>query len=245
MPGSGGKSAAGGRPAMGGSPGEPVPSDCEAMDAKPSGSRCARIAGYRFNGQLCEGIACECVGRDCERTFATMEECDRAYDGCYADKGFPRYCSQHLDCALYQRTCCSSCGVPQADTFLALRLGALSPAQAMICLGQPGAGCPECESGSNPSVYAACIDGQCSVVDVTEYAACDGPSDCSIVTKDCCDCGGDFTPSGVMAVGPSFVRPERCDGVGCDGCIPPIPGNVAATCDANLGVCRTLEMALD
>lgn len=210
---------------------------CAPMDAKASGARCAGIAGYRWNGQLCEGIACACVGSDCDRVFATMEECDRAHDGCYAAQGLLRRCTRHSDCSLLQRTCCATCGTPPADVYLALGRGAISPVEAQSCLGDASAGCPECEAGSNPSVYAACIDAQCSVIDVSEYASCLIDTDCRLVSKDCCDCGGDFSEWGIMSVNYSYVRPERCDGVGCDGCVPQDPSNIHARCDSERGVC--------
>src|SRR5215216_2648771 len=40
-----------------GAGGAAYPTGCEAMDAKASGARCASLAGYRWNGQLCEAIA--------------------------------------------------------------------------------------------------------------------------------------------------------------------------------------------
>jgi hypothetical protein len=223
-----------------GAAGAPSSSGCQPMDAKASGARCAGTVGYRYNGQLCEGIACSCVGSDCDRIFATMEECDRAHDGCYAAQGILRRCTRHSDCSLVQRTCCPPCGTPPADAYLALGYDALSPEAAMICLGDPGAACPECESGSNPSVYAACIDAQCSVVDVTEFASCLIDTDCRLVSKDCCDCGGDFRHSGVMAVNYSYKRPARCDGVGCDDCVPVGPSNTYAVCLTDRGICGVI-----
>jgi hypothetical protein len=207
------------------------------MDAKASGARCAAIAGYRYNGELCEGIACSCVGSDCDRVFASMEECDRAHDGCYAARGLLRHCAQHSDCSLVPRTCCPGCGLPTADSYLALGRDALSPVEAMTCLGDRGASCPECESGVNPSAYAACIDAQCSVVDVTGFASCLINTDCRLVSKDCCDCGGDFSEWGVMSVNYSYARPPGCDGVGCGGCIPSNPANVYAVCLKDRNVC--------
>jgi hypothetical protein len=207
------------------------------MDAKASGARCAGIAGYRWNGQLCEAIACSCVGRDCDRVFPSMDECDRSHDNCYAAHGLLRQCARHSDCSLLPRTCCPGCGLPTADSYLALARGSLSPVEAMTCLGDPIAGCPECESGANPSVYAACIDARCSVVDVTAFASCLIDTDCRLVSKDCCDCGGDFSEWGIMSVNYAYVRPQRCDGVGCDECVPTHPLNTFAICEADRNVC--------
>jgi hypothetical protein len=220
-----------------GAAGAPYFSGCQPMDAKASGARCAGIAGYRWNGELCEGIACSCVGSDCHRVFATMEECDRAHDSCYTALGLLRHCAKHSDCSLVQRTCCPACGVPAADSYLALGRGARSPVEAMTCLGDRSAACVECESGTNASVYAACIDAQCSVVDVAEFASCLIDTDCRFVSKDCCDCGGDFSQWGLMSVNYSYVRPQRCDGVGCDDCVPNDPLDLYAVCLTDRNVC--------
>ena len=220
-----------------GAAGAPYSMGCEPMDAKASGARCAGIAGHRWNGELCEGIACSCVGSDCGRVLDTMEDCDRAYTGCYAARGLLRKCAKHSDCSLVQRTCCPACAVPRADAYLALGRGGLSPVEAMTCLGDPSGDCLDCESGSNPSVYAACVDGQCSVVDVAEFGSCLIDTDCRLVSKDCCDCGGDFSEWGVMSVNYSYVRPQRCDGVGCDACIPRDPLNTFAMCLTDRSTC--------
>jgi hypothetical protein len=232
------KQAGGDPPASSaGASGAPEPGRCQAMDARASGAPCAGTAGYRWSGQLCEGIACSCVGSDCDRIFATMEECDRAHDPCYAAQGVLRHCIGHSDCSLVQRTCCPTCGSPPADAYMAVGREGLSPVEAMSCLGDSSAGCPECESGTNPSVYAACIDAQCSVVDVSEFGSCLIDTDCRLVSKDCCDCGGDFSDWGVMSVNYSYDRPERCNGVGCDGCVPDDPLNIYAVCKTEHGVC--------
>lgn len=225
--------------ASGGS-GPMPPAACAAMAARSSGDDCAGIAGYRYNGQLCEAVVCSCVGSDCGRLFGTMEDCDRAHRDCYAEQGLTRACERHSHCALSPRTCCFPCGTPVADAYIALRFDATSPQSAGLCLGDPDAGCPECEQGKNPSVHAACIDGECSVVDVTASAACQMHEDCQLVTKDCCDCGGDFSQWGVMSVNDSYVRPERCDGVGCDGCVPEPPTEFGPRCDSERGVCSII-----
>jgi hypothetical protein len=169
-----------------------------------------------------------------------MEACDRAHQDCYVDDGLRRDCREHSDCVLVPRTCCTPCVPPSADAHLALRFDANSPQSLGLCLGDPEGDCPECEQGSNPAVYAACIDAQCSVVDVSASAACRFDEECRLVTKDCCDCGGDFSRWGVMSVNDSYVRPERCDGVGCDGCVPEPPNQFAPYCDSERGICSII-----
>ncbi len=48
---------------------------CPAQDAEGEGP-CDLFLGYRWNGEVCEGISgCTCVGADCGDLFSTLEEC--------------------------------------------------------------------------------------------------------------------------------------------------------------------------
>ena len=57
-------------------------SSCAPMDASGVGP-CAAFFGYAWNGSACVGLSgCSCAGMDCASTFATPEDCARAYAGC-------------------------------------------------------------------------------------------------------------------------------------------------------------------
>lgn len=70
------------------------------------------------------------------------------------------------------------------------------------------------------------------MLDVGDAARCDSAADCRVRTKDCCECNGDVTPSGLMAVNTTFTAPAGCDGF-CDECIADYPDGVTALCDEN------------
>jgi hypothetical protein len=207
------------------------------LDAQSDGTRCATIAGYTWRSELCEPVYCGCTGSDCGRLFATMTACDLAYQACYSSRGLQQSCYTHADCALVSRTCCPSCGQASADGELALNVDSKTPAEAGLC--EPELSCPDCASFPNPQLYAVCLDG-CRAVDVGEQAACESDVDCRLTSKDCCDCGGDFSPAGVMAVGRGYTKPEHCAGIGCDECVPSDPPGLRAVCDA--GACAVREV---
>lgn len=223
--------------AAGSGPG-PVSNDpCRPFDAATGASNCGAVVGYTWNGQMCEAVYCSCQGSECDRLFESADACDRAHRDCYAESGVTRQCVTHADCALQFRTCCWPCGVPGNDSYIATRLDSPDLNDAGICLGTPNGGCPDCVSLQNPAIYPACIDGECSVLDLTEQAECASDQDCRVSTKDCCACGGDFSSSGAIAVNQSFTSPDYCDGPTCDPCVPSTEG-VTATCNLTLGWCE-------
>lgn len=231
--GAGGGDAGMGAQSSGGS--SLLPDMCIPMDAQSDGTRCADIAGYTWLGELCQPVYCGCAGSDCERLFPTMAACDRAYQACYARTGLQQSCGAHAECGLVSRTCCPACGEAGADDQLSLNVESKSLFEAGLCDALQG--CPDCVSLPNPLLYAACIDTQCTVVDVGEQAACETDDDCRLTSKDCCDCGGDFGPDGVMAVGRGYSKPEHCAGVACDECLPSDPPGLFARCDPDRSVC--------
>lgn len=236
--GAGGSDAGGGAQSSGGS--SLLPDPCVPLDAQSDGTRCAAIAGYTWLGELCQPVYCGCAGSDCNRLFPTMAACDRAYQVCYAQTGLQQSCGAHAECALVSRSCCPACGEASADGQLSLNVASKTLFQAGLC--DPMLGCPDCVSLANPLLYAACIDAQCTVVDVGEQAQCETDADCRLTSKDCCDCGGDFGPDGVMAVGPGYRKPGHCAGVGCDECLPADPPGLRATCDTGRGACVISEV---
>jgi hypothetical protein len=235
----GGATSQGASAGQGGSSLLPIPEACLPMDAQSDGTECGWVPGYTWLGALCEPIICGCTGADCNQLFETMEACDRAHDICYERAGITRTCTSHAECRLTPRDCCPGCGELRADLLLGVRVDASTPREASLCR-DPSDICVDCDFSLSPTHYPACIDGICSVVDVSEFASCLIDTDCRLVSKDCCDCGGDFSQWGVMAVNYSYARPQRCDGVGCDDCAPDAPSNIYATCLTDRGVCGVL-----
>jgi hypothetical protein len=212
------------------------------MDAHDGQANCGAVVGYSFNGRVCTPISCACEGSDCEQLFASIEDCDRAYAECYQKHGVTRSCDAHADCGLQARTCCASCGPPELDSLIAVNGQSLGMKDAGLCWGDPAADCGKCVQAANPTVYSACVDGQCRLLDVAEYAECTKDEDCGLRTKDCCSCGGDFTGPGLVSVDASFVVPEYCQAeLSCTDCEgAPAASNAFARCDTSLGKCQLL-----
>jgi hypothetical protein len=60
---------------------QPTVADCAPMRAAGNG-QCDLGVGVIWDGTQCVGIAgCECVGEDCDRIFANIEECEATYAG--------------------------------------------------------------------------------------------------------------------------------------------------------------------
>lgn len=233
---SGGATSQGASAGQGGSTLLPIPETCWPMDARSDGTECGGVPGYTWLGKLCEPIVCGCTGADCDQLFESMEACDRAHDVCYDRAGITRTCNSHADCKLTPRDCCPGCGELRADRLLGMHVSSTTLGEAGLCR-DPSDVCVDCDFSLSPTHYPACIEGICSVVDVSEFGRCLIDTDCRLVSKDCCDCGGDFSEWGVMSVNYSYDRPERCDGVGCDGCVPDDPSNIYAMCETERGVC--------
>jgi hypothetical protein len=175
-------------------------------------------------------MMCSCVGTDCSRLFATIGACDSAYSACYAESGIDRTCTKHSDCTQESRTCCPSCTYPDASQLFALNRNSPTLRETGACLGPEGP-CGTCFLDTSATVYPSCIDGICQMLDVTDQATCQADADCRLTSKDCCDCGGDFSAHGLMAVSNGYTHGPRCEGVGCDGCVPSDPVGIHATCD--------------
>lgn len=220
-----------------GGSGNGAPEPCAPLDARSAGTLCAGVAGYTWNGTICEPVMCTCAGDDCGSLFQTAEQCDRAYQACYADAGLTRSCETHADCRLRPRTCCTPCAtIQEADQMIAENLSADG---ASVCLGDPGGNCTDCDSIQNPALYPACIDGQCTVMNLTNFAGCAVDEQCRVSTKDCCECGGDVSATGLIAVNPTFSRHPECAAVACGECAADFAG-ATAVCNQEVGFCEVV-----
>jgi hypothetical protein len=57
---------------------------CNSMEATWTGP-CDTFFGFIWNGKSCEQVSgCQCVGKDCEKTFGSLEECYGYYSFCGA-----------------------------------------------------------------------------------------------------------------------------------------------------------------
>lgn len=114
-------------------------------------------------------------------------------------------------------------------------------------MGQCGdeVGCPACFLPQDPTLIAACVQGECEVVDLlTETVTeCSSPDECRLRTHDCCECGGDQSEEGLVAINSSRADELTalvCDmPTACDLCQPLPPADAVADCDT--GRCRVIR----
>jgi hypothetical protein len=212
------------------------------MDARSGSLNCGTVLGFAFDGRVCGAVFCTCEGSECGELFATGDECDSAYKACYAKRGVSRECTTHADCRLQSRTCCAGCGTPAADLLVATSATAATLVDADMCIGDPNAGCPECQQGYNPTLYSFCLGGECRMADVTAQADCQTDQDCKLLSKGCCECSQDVRTD-LIAVNQNTRDLPFCPVLSCEGCSHEPDGQVAATCNTGLGKCELLVTA--
>jgi hypothetical protein len=235
----GGSGAQGGNGSAAGAP------DCAAMDARVDPDPvCKRfLEAYAWDGTQCQRIPCGCQGSECGALFPSADACDHAYRACYAEHGVSRACAVHADCVIQSRSCCQSCAPVDDPGQILMATAATAPTlgDAGICVGDPQGGCDPCAPYEYSSVYSACVAGECRLLDLSDRATCQTAADCRLVTKDCCDCGGDFSVFGLAAVDASFVRPDYCPtNPTCAECAGGSTDNARAQCRD--GICEVSRL---
>ena len=144
-----------------------------------------------------------------------------------------RSCSAPVDCIVVSQSCCGNCGQPSRDDAIAIHRDARSAHRDNVC--DEGTGCPACAAPRDPTLIATCTAGQCEVVDLLEHSSgeCSDSMDCRLRTIDCCECGGDISMEGIVAVSnEGDFAPLVCDpaGQGCPECAPIYPEEASAVC---------------
>lgn len=225
----------------GGSGGGGQSSACAAMDARTGSLSCGDVVGYAYDGRICGAVHCTCEGSACDQMFGSMAACDAAYADCYSEQGVLQGCSGHANCHVLSRTCCPSCGIPEADTLIATYSRLQSLRDVGACIGEPDGGCPECVTMANPLISSRCVEERCELIDMTEQADCQSDDDCQLVSKDCCECPED-PRSGFVAMSKN-TAPSFCNDDGCLPCTYEPDLNVAVTCNTGLGKCEKVVRA--
>ena len=234
----GGGSSSGDSSSDGGGGGSTIAPDpeCPAMDARTGQLNCGEVVGYAYDGKVCAPVFCSCEGSECGALFATADECDSAYQACYAKRGVLRSCVTHSECRIQYRTCCPGCDTPGVASFMATTMPSAALDQAGICIGDPTGPCNNCLPGQNPALYSACIEGECRMVDLSEQAACKTSADCQLLSKNCCDCPED-SRTDLVSVNKSTTSLPFCPALGCEACVYEPDRQVGSTCNAELGKC--------
>lgn len=241
--GNGGSSAGGAASGSGGSAGASADPECPAMDARSGSLNCGTVLGFAFDGRICGAVFCSCEGSECGELFSTGDECDSAYKACYAKRGVARDCTTHADCRLQPRTCCAGCGTPDADLLVATSATGATLVDADMCIGDPNAGCPECEQGYNPALYSFCLGGECRMADVSAHADCETNDDCKLLSKDCCQCPDDVRTD-LIAVSQDTRNLPFCAVLSCEACRHEPDQQVGTTCNTELGKCEMIVTTL-
>jgi hypothetical protein len=141
-----------------------IPTDaaivCKTHDVRSDGAAPDGPVRYYWDGSFCMPFRGEsCLGDDCARLSPTGLDCDQNHETCYAGSGIGLTCAVDADCALVVRGCCGPCGIVGIDHLMAIRAED-SQAYEDACSGAP---CLDCLSTIDPSAYASCVGGWCSV----------------------------------------------------------------------------------
>ena len=139
-------------------------------------------------------------------------------------------CDLTSECVIRSQSCCGTCGAATRDDVTALNQDFVSTYASNECLGQ---GCPACYKATDPTLFAQCMQGLCTVVDLLQHPVtqCSSASDCRIRTKDCCECGGGMNEESLLAINvgqEAAFSALVCDpNTACPECMPDYPDVVA------------------
>jgi len=166
-------------------------------------------------------------------------------DGGTGDAGGELFaCEVDTDCIVVPESCCGSCGAATRGDALAMSGDAAGDYLTSVCAGM---GCHICYMAQDPTLVATCDAGRCELVDLHEHpvARCSSDADCRLRTRSCCDCGGDTSREGLLAVrtdsAAGYVE-LVCDmgaSEPCLECAPVYPDEATASCNPG-GWCEAI-----
>ncbi len=162
-------------------------------------------------------------------------------------EGVTTTCNDPNDCVLVPRSCCETCGEPTPMDVTAITRGSEEALSASLC-GPDPMPCPVCATTPNPSLFAACDDGQCKAVDLREDEAsqCETEADCQVRPAACCECGAGTGADQIVAVNPekadAFEASLCPEEVACAECAWEAPNEVSVACAG--GHCELIDMRI-
>jgi hypothetical protein len=148
-------------------------------------------------------------------------------------------CTGAGQCAMAIPGCCSPCGIPEAESFVGVNTSHLDEFAELVCPEpQP---CPECATGLNPHLFAACQpDVTCNVFDVRTHdvSLCTSDADCFLrVGTGCCepcDASSVFQLTAVSGTANLSLDALVCNPLfECPPCAPQYPPEAFAYCGAD------------
>jgi hypothetical protein len=153
------------------------------------------------------------------------------------DGGLPadlQACDGNEQCVVVPESCCGTCGAATPGDAIGVNVTQAGAYRALACEGH--AGCPACYVDQDPTLVGTCAAGRCAVVDLEEHAvtACAADEDCRLRTRDCCECGGDATVTGLIAIRAdaeaAYVALVCNADTACAECAPIYPDEASAVC---------------
>lgn len=157
-------------------------------------------------------------------------------DAARPDAGELRACTEDDECTVVPESCCGSCGAATRGDAIGVHRDRASAYSGMACSGSVG--CPACYMQQDPTLIATCREGQCTVVDLQQHEVteCTGASECRLRTRDCCECGGDSSRGGLIAVRTdaeaTYTSLVCAEGAPCPECAPSYPQEAEAICSS-------------
>lgn len=149
-------------------------------------------------------------------------------------------CAQPGDCTLEFNTCCGVCEVPTLDDYDAINADMRHLHRQEVCPEETP--CPGCASQPAPWLVATCNESNtCQGVDIRQMdlTSCTTDDDCRLRTRSCCECGGDTSEFGLVAVSDHGAYTDLVCGqeFACPECVPQYPEEATAVC-ADDGHCE-------
>jgi len=206
----------------------PAP-ECDDCPPRVSDT-CTDECCFELGPPRCEDGSWVCPSGSLRGTCLPRPDCGSPDAGMPPTPDF-RSCSGDDVCVVASESCCGC--LESLEGALGLREDAVSAYYADRCGDVLCAPCPE---PPNPELVATCAAGVCEARDVgaLEVTACESDAECVLRSRDCCECGGDITESGLIAIrrdaGAAYMD-LVCGGVdGCAGCAPIYPEEFLAVC---------------
>ena len=209
------------------------------------GSMCGAIdPGLCYGGPCCDDeVIAEldletCTGY-CPEGYDWFGECEPD-PAAFCAPDF-RSCDAHADCELAINACCWPCGEQELSDFDAINGDYAEEHRATVC-DDPTPACPRCATFPNPALGATCGAGLCQGFDVRamDLSACTTDADCRLRVTECCPCGGDTSPTSLIAVRTDAEADYQalvCDDIACPECEPVYPTDMVEAFCADDGHC--------
>ena len=205
---------------------------CSRMQADSKNLDCLFVNGFSWTGIECKPIVCGCDGPDCDRLYATAEECEATHRACPPLS----MCTRPTDCALVDEQCCR-CEIP-LDELVSISTAEFQRHSERTC--EPFQACPDCAEvpASYSYVTPTCNPstrwegGECGMRHL-DRMPCTEEVGCRVRASECCECAVDTSIDNLFPM-PNDYDAEALFCQGDEACCeaePRYPDNVEARCE--------------